>query len=286
MSVDLLRPGRHDFRAQGHRLAYHVYGEGSPVIAIPGGPGFSHTYLRMPELERRLRMIYLDNIGTGDSERLPDPTLYSRASDVANLEELRKHLELDRLTLLGHSAGGFIAQEYALDRPERVERLVLYATTPTNRAEFDLSLETELAARAQDPRYTAAIGSLRETFSRLLDQGEASAIMNEALKLYLYDFEAGNGSVLRAVQLASDLDVVRMQQGTAIDFDYRPRLSSLDMPALIITGVRDFICAPRLGEMIHAGVPGSQLVTMQRSGHLAHLEEPEAFADAVASFLA
>jgi proline iminopeptidase len=286
VSKDLLQSGRHDFRAQGRRLAYHVYGEGSPVIAIPGGPGYSHTYLRMPELERRCRVIYLDNIGTGNSDRLPDPAGYSRAADVANLEEFRKHLGMERLTLLGHSAGGFIAQEYALDRPDHVERLVLYGTTPTNGAEFDLSLDTELAARARDPRYTAAIDSLREAFSRRLDQSEANAIMSEALKLYLYDFEAGNGSVLRAVRLASDLDVVRMQQGTAVDFDYRPRLPSLEIPTLIVTGARDFICAPRLAEMIRAGIPGSRLVTMQRSGHLAHLEEPELFADAVASFLA
>ena len=55
MSHDPLQPGRHDFRANGNRLSYHVHGGGSVVVAIPGGPGFSHTYLRMPELERRAR---------------------------------------------------------------------------------------------------------------------------------------------------------------------------------------------------------------------------------------
>ena len=78
----------------------------------------------------------------------------------------------------------------------------------------------------------------------------------------------------------------RQRQGTVVNFDYRPRLASIDVPALIITGARDFICAPVLAAMMHESIPGSRLVTMERSGHLAHLEEPEPFSDAITSFLA
>ena len=285
MPKDNTLPGRHDFEADGCRLTYHVHGDGQPLIAIPGGPGFSHSYLRMPELERRFRVLYLDNLGTGDSARLADPAGYSRALDVANLEALRRHLAFDRLTLLGHSAGGFIAQEFALDHADHVERLILYDTTPTNQEAFDISLAAELDARSRDSRFDAAIRSFREAFSRLLEQDEASDIMHEAFKLYLYDFEAGNGRALETLRRASQLDVVRMQQGTPVDFDYRPRLASIRVPTLIVTGAHDFICAPALAAMIHEGIPGSRLVTMKRSGHLAHLEEPAAFAEAITSFL-
>jgi proline iminopeptidase len=286
MSEGSMKPGRHYFRAGGHRLAYHVHGAGEPVIAIPGGPGFSHSYLRMPLLERRSRMLYLDNIGSGDSDRFANPAGYSRALDVANLEALREHLQRDRLTLLGHSAGGFIAQQYALDHPGRVERLVLYATTPTNGAAFDISLADELEARSRAPGYADAIACFRQAFTSLLEPADADRILGEAFKLYLYDFEADGGAVLQTLRRTSSLDIARMQRGTSVDFDYRPGLPSLDMPVLIVSGSRDFICAPRLAEMIHACIPGSRLLTMQRSGHLAHLEEPGLFAEAVASFLA
>jgi proline iminopeptidase len=69
-------------------------------------------------------------------------------------------------------------------------------------------------------------------------------------------------------------------------FDVREQLSSIAAPALILTGERDFLCGPRWARELHDGISGSQLTILERSGHMAHLEEPEAFSRAVAGFSA
>ena len=79
--------------------------------------------------------------------------------------------------------------------------------------------------------------------------------------------------------------MVRAQKTPHVAFDFRARLRSLDIPTLIIVGARDFICAPALAKLLHEAIPGSTLVTMERSGHMPHLEQPAEFATAVAAFL-
>src|SRR5215211_7512227 len=94
--MNALARGAHQATIRGAKLAYHVHGEGPLLVALPGGPGFSHDYLRSPLLESRATVIYVDPIGTGDSSRLDSPSEYGRARDVSDLEDLRMHLGLER----------------------------------------------------------------------------------------------------------------------------------------------------------------------------------------------
>ena len=281
---NVLTRGRHDVVINGARLAYHVHGEGPLVVALPGGPGFSHTYLRMPSLEEKAKIVYVDPIGCGDSARLDDPTAYGRSRDVADLEELRQHLALDRLALLGHSAGGFVAQEYALEHRAHVERMVLVDTSPTNGPEFGASLDREMQARSTKAWFPASAAALQAIFTRLLTDDEARSMAKDVWPLYAYDHDADPSLAVRLREIAH-FSVVRSQKAPPVRFDFRDRLRTLEIPTLIIVGTRDFICAPALAKLLHTAIPGSKLITMERSGHMPHLEEPAAFADAVASFL-
>jgi proline iminopeptidase len=279
---NILARGRHDVVVNGARLAYHVHGEGPLVVALPGGPGFSHTYMRTPLLEEKAKVVYVDPIGCGDSARL-DPSAYGRSRDVADLEELRKHLGVERLVLLGHSAGGFLAQQYAIEHPAHVERMILVDTSPTNGPEFSASLDREMHARGAKAWFPTARAALQAIFTRRLTQDEAHALGKDVWPLYAYD-HADPSLTTRLTEIAQ-FDVVRAQQAPHEKFDFRDRLRSLAIPTLIIVGARDFICAPALSNLLHAVMPGSKLVTMERSGHMPHQEEPAAFAKAVALFL-
>jgi proline iminopeptidase len=281
---NVLGQGRHDVIINGAKLVYHVHGEGPLVVALPGGPGFSHTYLRTQLLEEKAKVVYVDPIGCGDSARLDDPTAYGRARDVADLEELRRHLGCDRLALLGHSAGGFIAQEYAIERPAHVERMILVGTSPTNGPEFGASLDREMKARSAKAWFAAGAAALKTIFSRHLTDGEARAIANDLWPFYAYDHDADPSLTARLGEIAH-FSVVHSQKAPPVTFDFRDRLRSLEIPTLIIVGARDFICAPALAKLLHDAIAGSKLVTMERSGHMPHLEEPAAFAAAVVSFL-
>ncbi|RPF29444.1 pimeloyl-ACP methyl ester carboxylesterase [Streptomyces sp. Ag109_G2-6] len=115
----------------GTELAYHVQGDGEPLICLPGGAMRASRYLGdLGGLTAGRRLVRLDLRGTGDSAIPVDEATYRVDHQVADVEALRVHLGLERMDLLGHSAAGNLAMLYAAAHPERVGRLVLVTPTP------------------------------------------------------------------------------------------------------------------------------------------------------------
>jgi len=106
----------------GARLYARVVGQGPAVVVLHGGPDFDHGYL-LPDLDRLkdgFRLIYYDQRGRGKSAEHVQPGDVTLASDVDDLDKLRRHFRLDAPTLLGHSWGALLALEYAVRHPTRV----------------------------------------------------------------------------------------------------------------------------------------------------------------------
>ena len=112
-------------------IAYEVHGQGSPVVVCHGGPNTTHEYLveDLSPLEDHATLIFHDYRGSGCSDSAPRATYtYERLAD--DVDELRARLALNRVSVLAHSIGGYVALEYALRHPERCERLILMSCTP------------------------------------------------------------------------------------------------------------------------------------------------------------
>ncbi|WP_205857067.1 alpha/beta fold hydrolase, partial [Phytoactinopolyspora endophytica] len=120
------------YAADGTRLAYHQAGEGDPpLVCLPGGPMRASAYLGdMGGLPAHRSLVLLDLRGTGESEVPADPASYRCDRLVDDVEALREHLGLERVDLLGHSAGGTLAVLYAARYPDRIGRLVLVTPSP------------------------------------------------------------------------------------------------------------------------------------------------------------
>ena len=109
----------------GATLSYETIGDGAPVVCIPGGPGFAARQLGdLGGLGDHRRLIILNTRGTGDSPP-PGDGSYALGDHAHDVEQLRVHLDLERMALLGHSHGALIATWYASEFPDRINRLIL-----------------------------------------------------------------------------------------------------------------------------------------------------------------
>lgn len=277
-----LAAGAHRFASDGVELAYRVAGAGPPCIVHPGGPGMEWRYLRMPELERRLTLVYLEPAGTGASGALPDVNGYTRRRYAADVENLRRTLGLDRICLLGHSAGAKVAIEYALAHPEHLERLVLYATSADTGEEWERDSEAAVRARSAEPWFADADAA------RTADLPPRPGDCPRFKRIAPFYFADWTG---RRAELAPFIDAFRCWPASREGQpkppdDLRPQLAGLRVPALVATGRHDFLFPPKWGQLTADAIAGARHVVFERSGHFAHVEEPAVFAAAIADFVA
>jgi len=276
--VSKLSPGPHSLVVDGTRLAYHVAGHGPVMIAHSGGPGVEATYLRMSRLEKHFTMVYLEPVGTGESGPLPaDATYVGTYADF--LAATVEYLGVARVYLLGHSHGGFVAQRYAVDHPDRVAGLVLYSTSPVNSPEFWAPALELVAAYPQRYPDVPEAADVVSAWSMDLGGTEESvtALLRAVTPIYFADF-FGRRAEFEPLRSAMRCWPTPFQD---MSLDFRTELSSVTAPTLVIAGRHDFLCGPAWAQLLHEGIGRSRLVIFEESGHFAHVEEPDAFADAV-----
>ena len=281
-----LSPGSHLSAVDGARLRYHVHGSGPPIIVHPGGPGLTSAYIRMPELERHFTLVYLEPVGTGDSDRLArgQYTLERYASD---LDGIRAALGLERTWVLGHSYGGVVAQVWATSRPDRVKGLLLVATTPRIDPEWGKDMEAHMKAFSGQPWYAGAVAAFPD-LAASKDDASFTAALRRLIPFGFADYTARRAEFDPTIaRYDATLEPnLPLPNGPDAPFDLRPRLSRIRAPTLILVGRHDFNCGPTYAEEMRRGITGARVVTFERSGHMPQVEETEAFVAAVRDFLA
>ncbi|MFD6188899.1 alpha/beta fold hydrolase [Streptomyces sp. NPDC060275] len=287
----VLSPGTHSLTVS-HGVArveqrYHVAGSGPVCVAHSGGPGIGWGYLCTAGLEEHLTMVYIEPVGTGDSGRLPDPRDYTVGTYAGILHQVITHLGLPRVTLLGHSHGGFVAQQYAVDHPDRLSGLVLYDTSPVADEEFwsaaVAAMERFVERHAADhPEVTGYVAALNAPLDRMSDE-DATAVLRQIMPAYLFDYwgrEDEFGPARGSLRMYAEPN-----RGQGPPFDLRDELPGVTTPALVLAGQQDFICGPRWARLLASAMPAAELSILEDTGHLGHLERPSRFDGAVLAFL-
>lgn len=275
--------------ADGRKLTYQRMGHGPELICHPGGPGFSSTYFGdLAGLWERFTLIQINPRGTASSDRPKDPRAYQIDDYVSDVEELRQHLGLERITLLGHSHGGVVAQAYSVKHPDRVSRLVLASTLARFGPEQDAAMHAGMEKRAGQPWAADAFAALEaEQAGKFESDQELSELVFREMPLYFARYgpsEAGYLDTLRTETVNADtLKLFNQEIFTA--FDLRAQLPNIKSPTLVITGDEDFICGPLCADELCTGIPGARKVIVGDSGHMIFVEQPQTFHDEVADFL-
>ncbi|MEU8953524.1 alpha/beta hydrolase [Streptomyces sp. NPDC048518] len=271
----------------GTELAYHEKGEGEPLLVVPGGPMRASVYLDdLGGLATRRRLILLDLRGTGDSAVPDDPATYRCERLVDDIEALREHLGLDRVDVLGHSAGGDLVTLYAARHPTRIRTLVL-VTPATLAVGGVVTVEDRMGAaalRKDEPWYPEVETALRE-----IAAGGAPSAGWDVIAPLTYGRWDERAQAHRAQSAAQKNARASMAYYGEATFDppaTRAALAELTAPVLVLAGGFDGGPNPARAEEFAALFPGGVCQVQPGGGHFPWLDDPEWFARRVEGFLA
>ena len=273
--------------SDGTELAYHLVGEGEPLICLPGGPMRASAYLGdLGGLARHRRLVLLDLRGTGDSGAPDDAATYRCDRQVADVEALRVHLGLERIDLLAHSAAGDLALLYAARHPRRVRNLALItARARALGVQFTVEHRLEAAAlRKAEPWFGEAVGAYERVWS-----GTASDADYDAAAPFFY----GRWDAAAQAHAAADVeqtndeaaDLYAPSDAFAPD-EARAALAGWEGRALLLAGEVDSGPLPRVAIDIAGLIPDARVTVQPGAGHFPWLDDPGFFAETVAAFLA
>ncbi|MEV0095820.1 alpha/beta hydrolase [Streptomyces sp. NPDC050738] len=271
----------------GTELAYHLKGEGPPLICLPGGPLRASAYFdELGGLTAHRQLVLLDLRGSGDSEAPADPSTYRRDRLVDDIEALREHLGLERTDLLAHSAAGDLALLYAARHPGRLSSLAL--VTPVAQAAGIVITDQERREAAElrsgEPWYPAA----RAALDKLLDGGFSAELM-AAIRPFAYgrwDAAAQALAARSAAERAGEEARTRYWADGAFDAQaITAALAASEVPVLVLAGELDSEPGPARARELAALFPHGEAVVMRGAAHFPWLDDPGAFVRTVTAFL-
>jgi proline iminopeptidase len=287
--------------AHGVLIYYQTLGQGTPLLIVHGGPGASHDYFLpyLLPLARHHKLIFIDERGSGKSEKLDDPAGYTVENMVEDTEAVREGLNLGRISLLGHSYGGVLAQAYALKYQANLTHLILcstfHSTTKMNEVFRHMlaNMTPELRDRILSLEKSGLFGKGKDYEKNRYPNDYMIAAWAEGYFPYLYQRRPdanydpiANGNMswdLYREMWGSNGEYVI--DGNLKSVEYAERLKTIKTPTLITAGDHDE-CAPSLSEEMHGLISGSKLVIFPQSGHMNFVDQPALFNKTVSDFLA
>jgi proline iminopeptidase len=287
--------------AHGVLIYYVAFGSGSPLVVVHGGPGASHDYFLpwLLPLARTYRLIFIDERGSGRSQRLQDANLYTVEAMVEDIEDVRLALHLGKISLLGHSCGGVLAQAYALKYQQNLSHLILNSTFPSTRQ------MNEVLAREKAQMPPAKLARLNELEQAgLFGKGEAwehgrytaeyeTLAWGPGYFPFLYGARPDSGYEPATGNAPTNWELYREMWGSHGEFiidgnlssvEYVDRLPSIHVPTLILVGDHDE-CDPSLSREMHEKIASSALVILPNSGHMNFVDQPDLWQKTVDGFL-
>ncbi|WUR61444.1 alpha/beta hydrolase [Micromonospora chokoriensis] len=270
----------------GTTLAYRTIGGGDPLVCLPGGPMRDSAYLGdLGGLGAYRTLVVLDQRGTGRSAVPADVSTYRCDRMVDDVEALRVHLGLDRLDLLGHSAGANLAMRYATRHPDRVGRLVL--VNPSTRAvgltPTAAFREEVTRARAAEPWFPAAAAALDSMVG-----GSSSPETWQAIGPFFYGRWDTSTQAHQAAEAGQRNDEAARIFGADGAFDppaTRAALARHQGPVLLLAGEVDLGAPPGLVAQLAELFPRAELVVQPGAGHYPWLDDADTFTATVSAFL-
>jgi pimeloyl-ACP methyl ester carboxylesterase len=259
----------------GRRVAYELVGRyrvWRPWVVLISGVGHDRSSWEplLPALRRAARVVLVDNHGVGQSDPLRSHVTVGRlAEDIIGVLD---DAGLSRVHVVGVSLGGMIAQELAIEHPERVRRLVLASTTPgwTEGYPFPLTNAIHLWRQVLQPGRASRRSGIRYVLSPRTRRGKPELV--ERL-------------VREEVLPWPDPRARMLQAAAGSSYSNRGRDRRITARTLVMHGTDDNVVDPRNAELLASNIPNARLVWVPDAGHLIFWERPLFCARVLVRFL-
>lgn len=284
------------------RLFYKIAGRPGPgvdtIIAIHGGPGLDLESIYndfAAGLGRKHVVIFYDQRGGGKSELPTDTSRLVAARQIQDLDEVRQHFGLTKVTLVAHSYGPLLAASYAIAHPDAVKKMVFFGPVPPRRGEFFTRYGQNINARLDSAQRASLVrfGGIMMSDSSSADAIRAACRSYWAIGLRPRLASPNALRVVKSDLCATDPTGIRYGMATANgvimnsygDWDLRSSLRTLDVPLLVVHGQQETIPMDLIEEWV-TSMPHARLVKVPNAAHFTYAEQPVLVWSVVERFLA
>jgi pimeloyl-ACP methyl ester carboxylesterase len=251
----------------GININYTVIGSGEPLVMIMGFGGDQSAWKRqVSAFKKHYQVTTFDNRGTGKSDK-PKGSYFPKlmAEDTIQLMDF---LKIDKAHILGVSMGGLIAQEIAINHPERILKLILAST---------FACQDDKANGLTPDMLVAAELPPRQGFNRLLD-ASVNKFFNRFILIPLFKLQTRRIKEPEITALIGQVDGFK-------GYDSLDRLPLIKAPTLVLTGTKDRVVKPESSKTISQKIPNAKLVKIDNGSHVICMEMSKVFNKEVLDFL-
>ncbi|WP_459503632.1 alpha/beta fold hydrolase [Bacillus sp. C1] len=289
-------------QVRGKKLYVETYGseENHSVLYLHGGPGemcFDFTYHQAHRLQDFFRLIAIDQRGVGRSEEIGKQEQFGLRDLIEDCEELRKMLQIEKWSVIGHSFGGFLALLYAIMYPQSIQKIIFEGPT------FDFSLTSRALlkktgvllkkyGKEKQGNECMAIAESDASSVELLEAYSKLSAELEENRMEIYDYAEDNTDYSLYTDEEweefydrSDIHFTRLREEGEIHQSLLSKLKDVQNPMLLIRGEHDVVTCDKQIESFRRDVQNGNVIVFEECGHTPHYEAADRFAETVIGFL-
>lgn len=271
--------------SDGFDLAYRIEGEGAPILVI--GSAVYYPRLFSPDIKQKYQWVFIDHRGFAKPKRELRAEDSGLDAVLADIERMRAFLQLEDVTILGHSGHAFMALEYARTYSKQVRKVALFNTAPDNSEERQRKSESffmETASLERKKRFEKDIANLPQD----IDKDPKRRFVHMCIRAEAKSFyqERPHAAALWDGVFTNMPIMDELWGKTFARLDLIQRLADVRMPVYIGLGRYDYLVAPvALWDAVDGLYPHVDKDIFEKSGHQPMLEEPEAFDQSFSKWL-
>ncbi|HDR6311470.1 TPA: alpha/beta hydrolase [Bacillus cereus] len=301
IKANLIEAGKYmNIRRKKLYVETHGNPKNKPVLYLHGGPGescYDFSFHQAERLQDSLFVIMIDQRGVCRSEEITEDEAFGLHDLIEDCEELRKVLQIEKWSVIGHSFGGYLALLYASVYPSSIEKIIFEAPT------FDFALTSRALlqktgnllkkyGKEEVAEESFAYSSSDASSEELLEAyiGLSNELEENRMEIYNYKEDVTDESLYsdeewEVFSNRSKIHFDRLKLEGAVHTSLLPKIKDVQKPMLLIVGKYDVVTCEKQIETFNKDAQNGKYIVFEESGHTPHYEEADRYAELVIQFL-